>query len=732
MDQQLQLRLRRRVKNAQCNGSTWYAYESSLQSPSLTTISTDASVTPTTVHVSLSGTSNAVRIYSGETLGTEPFYYLYVSINGGSVKKIKITRWQARIIKASVNATFSFGTSDGRQIQVSSITTPNALPSITGTTASIAIDDAGPPLWTPLNPHVQVPVGAYGFQIASDGVERDIFLSEYISNTWTKQWHVVLPVSGGVKIFTNGNPVALACYGGATLTINANIGASISGASNQMNLAYSVTGTTHNVTNISQFNTAVAAAVSGDEIVLAAGTYALVSLLSYASFSANIALGNHGCEGITIRGATGTASDVVITSQSWNIVDNGGTTGSLMTNIRDLTIDLTGVASGVAKFSYGKYQLQNVTVKGPQSSGNDLLEIDALDDTKVTQVTLLRCNVNNSYGDCLSTNGKTGTNTIHASTFCYVVNSSMSVAGGTSNDQTFTAHNGYTTQLYGCSFSDANTNAIANDSVSTSNHFFCSITPGTRKSGVLGANLYGCRWQPHPNFAGTSTMCRDYFMRNYVTFVGYSSTTIFINDPVFTIQSNRMIYVSGSVRPDGIAQTRNPSGGTTISANLIDGLRIAFQEATYNTGTGNAIYYINNFLRNCTTRGFDFTIGQFPLYNYNNVSADGTVNPININATAMGSLTTNYNRYKASSIDADLVPGANDVANNVAADISSIGMPTASGNCDGTGGTSVISFDAGDSDAWGLVLYYGGRASIGNREIPGVYSNAVLFPDIWI
>src|SRR3989344_4012967 len=104
--------------------------ETDLNSFALRSVTTEASATPSTTHITLVGAQNAVRIYTGEQSVTEAYFYLYVSRSGGAVKKIKMYRWQGRILTGISGETLSFGTSDGRALSVAPMIVPVALESV--------------------------------------------------------------------------------------------------------------------------------------------------------------------------------------------------------------------------------------------------------------------------------------------------------------------------------------------------------------------------------------------------------------------------------------------------------------------------------------------------------------------------------------------------------------------------------------------------------------------------
>ncbi|HEY3235717.1 MAG TPA: hypothetical protein VGJ84_13450, partial [Polyangiaceae bacterium] len=87
-------------------------------------------------------------------------------------------------------------------------------------------------------------------------------------------------------------------------------------------------GTTWNVSNVAELDAAIAGMQTGDEIVIAAGTYPLSRTLWMHT------------PGVTIRGATGNRNDVILEGGGMNTrgVDEGISVGADDVAIKDLTI----------------------------------------------------------------------------------------------------------------------------------------------------------------------------------------------------------------------------------------------------------------------------------------------------------------------------------------------------------------------------------------------------------
>jgi len=94
----------------------------------------------------------------------------------------------------------------------------------------------------------------------------------------------------------------------------------------------------------------------------------------------------------------------------------------------------------------------------------------------------------------------------------------------------------------------------------------------------------------------------------------------------------------------------------------------------------------------------------------------------------MANLVVSYNTWDGAA-DADYVAGSNDVA--ATAGLDSSYLPTASGNCDGTGNPAGMDW-VGGTDYVGFLLEISSvTRDRGARCRPRIISNAEMVPDIW-
>jgi len=99
----------------------------SSSSATIETIVTQSSVTPSET-LSVSGGYDSVRVWTGETPVTEPWFFLYVT-RSGVTSKIKMNRFEARVVNVP-GGSIGFGTSDGRTIYVAKDVKDSAHPSL--------------------------------------------------------------------------------------------------------------------------------------------------------------------------------------------------------------------------------------------------------------------------------------------------------------------------------------------------------------------------------------------------------------------------------------------------------------------------------------------------------------------------------------------------------------------------------------------------------------------------
>lgn len=690
----------------------------------IATVLTDASVTPTTNQTIVAAGWNGLRVWTGAQPVSEAYFDLYVSRNGGAAVKMRVFRWMGRIITATSGDSISLGTSDGRTLYVTPMYSPPTTEAITGTTGTANCDKAGPPLWSPTAPHVTLPANARAFQINSSGTELNLFLSEYDGTSWTPQRWLKLEANRSVTVRTSYRKIALANYAGSTVSITAPAGTTIGGSMATMSLTFpTVTGATRLCTNLTDLKLAMSNAVAGDEIVLLDGTYAMDAPVTQTNFVANIAAGNKGMEGITIRSQSGNRAACIIggASANWNIDQ---TTGTNTCGFKDITWDYTGVSS-IVSLRGGRWKIQNCRWTGNATGGtkNQIEFQESSTGPTACTADLLYCQADTSAADLFNFTGTTNS--------VYRVIDCIGFTTGTAADhQCLTPHSTAPAQVYSGSYYDAQVNVIAGGGGKPITYCFFTDFPNTvaSRSGQLqDFSAFGITWSSTNSANSFLIGTNGYFVLSKAAVPsGYAASSgMFVpSSSVGTLITDKIIH---NVMSANSGRGYFPLiGGLSFNFNMLSGFAEGIRLSNWSTGATNVACY-GNTITSATT-AINNADNTLALNMRNNACAtNGT--SINCTATSMSHMTTDYNVLDPT-VDADFVAGANDTT-GVNAALDSNLIPTASGNCDGNGDTSIVDY-VGASDPFGLVLIYKAtRISRGAREIPAVYSAAQLYPDLW-
>lgn len=689
--------------------------------PTIQTITTSASATPTTTNITLT-VGNAIRVWTGETTHSESGFNLYFRRNGGTVSTVRMYRWQGRILNAANGDSISLGTDDGRTLQVAAMTVPASLISPTGTNGTVNCDKAGPPIWTPTAAHITLPSAANAFTIDSTNVERIVFISEYDGTTWSHPRWIWTQTNYSVRVQCNYTQVALANYDGVAIGITAPTGTTIGGTSATMTFGLpAITGSSNYCTTAAEFQAAISNSVSGDRIVLAAGTYSLTTNIIAASFAANNGVGGKvGMEGICIAAESGAAVTVSRSSPAvgnWSLNQSGASGYSQMTGI---SFDLS-IASSTGPFviTSGKWKFENCSWTGATNAGTGM-QLQTQVGTGPIDATLLWCLCANNAGDNF---GGSGYSTNNAASLVRYVGCESTNAGPAASSQCLTTHNGQTNYAYGCKLVDANDSVIANGAATDVTYAdFIMVSPGVRKSTIKNSSLFGAHivhgaWQELLPTSGGYCLFSRFIGTNL------SASTDVSADPAAEIMHNRYQANAGRVM-------HNFRSWVMFTGNIIDGFGEPIRVADYSSGVYSNGWYLNNTVVNASGNAFNIAQVGVPLLTFMTNNACGT-NGTSINCTS-GSMTNIFSDYNVldPTVDADYIKGANDTT-NVNAGLTIGYLPSASGNCDGTGSTNIWTW-VGDSDPFGFVMIYlSTRVSRGAREIPAIYAGAVLYPDYY-
>lgn len=702
--------------------------------PVIQSIATQATATPTTTNLTLTGSCNAFRVWTGETPHTEAGFNLYVVKNAGAVTTVRLYKWQGRIITGAAGDNFALGTDDGRTLQFAVMTVPGSLTAPAGVNGTANCDKAGPPLWTPANDHVTLPSPGSTFQINSDSTERIVFISEYDGSTWSWPRWVWVQTNANVRVQCTYAHIALANYDGATLSITAPNGSTVGGTSNYMTMGLPVvTGTTRTCSTVAEFQTAITNAVSGDRIVLNSGVYALTTNFAAASFAANNGVGGKvGAEGIAIVGASGIASDVIISNKStgtgWFTLNQSGASG--YTYLHSVTFDETGLPNkNPWTMVGGKFRLENVRFTGTNTVSGQQVQVDLTSASGGATADFLWCVADSGKEDLFSS---TGNATYNSATSIRYIGCTATNAGAGTGSQCLTSHTGLGIYAYGCSLVEATLNIVASsDDTAPAYINFCRTGYGSRLGNFANADIYASYVCLTNNGSGSdiALVTNRSACFNHI-YLGPTPATVFRSNANCThkVEHN---YVKAATTTGNYRAIHYSQGSVTAVGNIIDTFPTGFRMTDYSTGVkGNYLMANNSVVNTATAIDWSETTAGITGQMTNNACGTNTTS-INCSATSMGLLTTDYNVLDAN-VDADYVGGANDIKPADAGLVQdNLYVPKASGNCDGNGLANLFSW-VGDSDPYGFVLFYlTTRAPRGAREIPAIYANAVMFPDLW-
>ncbi len=691
--------------------------------PEVSYFNTEATDDPVISRLILEEGQNAVRVWIGETPRNESDFFLYIARNA-VVLKVLVTRWSSPVIlvPSGAGTALAFGTSDGREIGVTPLTLTSSFPVSSGVSGTANADLATVPIWAPSAPHVVLPSNNSAIEIQGAGWGV-VFVSEFDGASWTPPRSVIVNGTYPIKELCTYKQIALATYNGSTVSVSAPSGSTIGGTSVAATFGIVPTGTTHNVTANSGADLVakMAIAVSGDRILLPAGTYTLPAVVNAATFAANVLAGNIGGEGIVIQGATGNRADVTIIPHSTansTIFFMAGATDPFLW--RDLTLNYTGTSSSYY-VNGGVHRLENVRIFGPQSvdTNGSLVTVQPAS-TAIIDFQAFNCLFEDSIGDLYSGSVQ-AVGTFQGASICKL----MSVTGrraGNSDDtrQCFTTHSGFPNEMYSIDGSDARLNVIANDSNvgSISYVFFSRFSPGTRRVGIVNHYSYfnyqiataaNDAWNPQSG---------GWSIGNRIDKTGQIfSGSIFNNSLVPKVVANNLSLNDGRaifVR----------AGGMTVNFNMIRQAGEGIRKDNF-TGPSTAIdSHSNNTFLNCAV-GWGSTINNFITgFISNAFKTSGT--SISVNASADAAMLKGSSTIDPT-ISASYTAGVGDIT-GVDAAIDANFFPTLGGNCDDNGLGSSFDYVGGYDFEQFPVIYKETITSRGARTRPRVDLTNDIYP----
>ena len=411
---------------------------------------------------------------------------------------------------------------------------------------------------------------------------------------------------------------------------------------------------------------------------------------------------------------------------------------------KDLTLDQSCTSATDATTNGMRFYDCSVTMQNVRVTGTNLIDTDGeavfycrnLTNGTTSNIDYLYCQFDNQSGRLLNfsgfqTNSPTGAGSTNYGTkrvICTDVFSSGTTAGRHSIIVAYPV----TVSIYGGSVYDSPAYASTTGYNSILGFFFTTFPAGTTTARslnkIVGGSMFACDWiswggQIEPSGDNMANNVLSYYLFN--TFrqgTASGGFTIFGATATggYTVEHNFFTMLTGKPL---VCQY----SGITFAWNIVTNAGFGIQNYSYNGSLTNPVNAYGNTFDKCTTAIYS-TNTAFVVTLRNNAAKVSTTS-INTDANGMSVINSDYNVFDPT-VSGSYVAGAHDTT-GVDAALDSNYFPTSSGNCDGTGDTSIVDY-VGGSDLYGLPLFYkSSRLSRGARENPAVYSEAVLYPDIW-
>lgn len=711
------------------------------------TVTTDNSTTPTTTLFTIASGNNAFLLNTGYINTTQtinPKFNIYIRINGGTAIVVEAYRLTRQIFTCNAGDTIAIGTVGAMTFTAVQYTHSLTLPNPSGVTGTANSDKVYPGNWAPTAPHVILTAYNSAFKISATGTRTPLFIREFDGINWTLVSFYILEATRDLTISTVHKKIAIGTYDGSGVGIVAPTGSTIGGTSTDTRIVFpAITGTTYTVSagSESDLRAKCALAKAGDAIVLPAGTYNMTSAINQTIFTANIAAGHQATDGITIMGATGIASDVVIvpTQLGFSFSYTVNASGLIGTYFKDFTIDATNNTEGIQGLG-GKTYMKNVVSKNPVIGGGgatDLITFQLASNGSSVMLMAVDCIAHDADGDCWNFAGGGDGAAINNQCSIVLSNCQGIRCGGYANSQCLTTHFGLGVIVSGGFWSDSFQDVFASESNSTATAIsfleFLTVTPGARVSGVNQSSAFGCNLQVRvaKNQSGlqAATTGGGYeWCFNDITLVSTQNSVV--RNQVF-FDHNIFRTSSATTNQAGIFYNQNTS--TTFYGNICTGFTSGTTAAgilhnAFTSGTGTTVSYYGFTLvgNNDGIRGGE----SAAVIQYGNTaSATNTSGITNIPNSVTNYVSEGYNIFNPTG--ANYVAGTSDIT-NADASLDSNYIPTASGNADtGQGNDTVYGF-IGSRDIYGLIwIYDTSYVSRGARTRPAIYSGARMVPDAY-
>lgn len=510
-----------------------------INDPILVNLTTEASITPTTIVKTISVKNNCLAIYVGSNPNpaakhgiVTPVFNLYVKING-TTHTIEV-HWLKKIfLKVSPGDTIALGCAVASDVQICELYSESiaatSLRTVTGTNISINSDKVSVGKFTQSTPHITFPYNKKIARFISNGTSKYwISYREFDGATWSKQQYLTVPKSTDLTVEFTCRKVQFGTFDQAAISVNVD-SATVINRTVAEECRYTipvVTGISHLCYTNADVAAKAAIAVSGDEIVfMYSGSPYLNLTLNAPAFTANIAAGKKGCEGIIIRGQIVGGNRPIIQP---SFVTGEGVGGLAMicggatqyTYWKDLLLDTT--IGGKFYQIGGLWKVINVSGGGVDAVHNsdDIIGASVGNAPNLLTIDYFDCDLADSYGDIWNYGGNTagGGVAITAASKVEMHNCSGRRAGGFQNSQCMTTHANLDVFSFGCEYEDAFLDVVGHETSnnSISWHAFDTLSRGTRKCEAYQANFYDCIYE-NTGGMGNIKGTNPYFFNTTIT-----------------------------------------------------------------------------------------------------------------------------------------------------------------------------------------------------------------------
>ena len=723
----------------------------SADAQAIRTITTQATTDPTAGSansISVGASYNGCCVWIGDRDAAEFYVNLYVN-DGTRTRRFKLFRNQRVNIACAAGATLSFGATlrmansfEGSpiaaSIKVCPYVRPSSLANPSGASGTVNCDQNGPPFWSPSASHVTLAARNSRILIQSTSARQDVFMCEIDPDgNVSPVQHVIVPPNIDTVVECAHVRVAFATFDGSTLSIDAPTGATIGGTSVVYRPTYTA-GTSHPESTAAGLISRLGNFTSGDEIVLASGTYDLSGTpVNPSNYSG--AMGKT----LRIRSATGDPADVTINGASWyiNLADG------VRWVIEGITFDFNGLAmqsGAVGLFcvqggANASTHLHACDVNGPSSTVSDTVYAAMGKEGGDAHHYASLCNFSgpSTSGDLTSIASGANMNARFTAFAC-----SMSGNGNAGSNQIITTHDNQRYDAYHCVFTDTgatgNVTRVTPDVVASPVYLMWCSSLAANFANADGLTIDLCSGIFACNLTKVS-VCQSpggYICLSTVVEVRSAVTRQFFKwdqAAVFGLCAGNS-FTTGSTSADHGMDVRSflESFGNEITGSSTNSIALRINTGTIPTNM--TVFSTNDRFRTTSpSEGINLGTSAETILKLFNTIIDGYSGvAMTIGATGAACDSTNgYYRRAAAPTNwtTRFAATSGDTFSTTAPAVNgTTGVPTASGNCDATGADPKW---YGGIDRYGRALLLSATPQLGPVDIQSIKATPLLIPAVW-